>query len=196
MIRFFDILFSILGLIILLPLLFVCSILIAIDSRGGVFYFQSRVGKHYRDFKLVKFRSMKVDADKQGGLTIGAHDGRITGIGYFLRKYKLDELPQLINVLKGDMSLVGPRPDLQKYVDLYTDEEKIILTVRPGITDWASIEYINENEILGKSSDPEKTYVEVVMHAKIALNTRYIENMCIREYFRILMKTAAKLIGN
>jgi lipopolysaccharide/colanic/teichoic acid biosynthesis glycosyltransferase len=136
---------------------------------------------------------MKVGADKLGSLTVGNHDSRITRAGCFLRKYKLDELPQLINVLRGDMSLVGPRPDLRKYVDRYTDKEKIILSVKPGITDWASIEYINENEILGKSSDPERTYIEVILPAKIKLNNRYIENMGFREYFRILTKTFTEL---
>jgi len=138
---------------------------------------------------------MHADADKQGDLTIGTRDRRITNIGHFLRKFKLDELPQLINVLTGEMSLVGPRPELRKYVDLYSDEEKIVLSVRPGITDWASIEYINENEILGRSSNPEMTYIEEVLPAKIALNKKYIENMRIQEYFRILMKTFTKLIG-
>ena len=196
MIRFFDLLFTFFGLVILSPLLLLCSLLVVINSRGGVFYFQTRVGRNNRDFKLIKFRTMKVDADKQGGLTVGTHDSRITSIGYFLRKYKLDELPQLINVVKGEMSLVGPRPELRKYTDLYSAEEKIVLTVRPGITDWASIEYINENEILGKSSDPEKTYIEVVMPAKIALNKRYIENMVVPEYFNILMRTFTKLLRN
>ncbi len=193
MIRFFDIVFSLFGLFLFFPLFILVSIWISIDSVGSIFYIQWRVGKNNRDFRLIKFRSMKVGADKLGSLTVGNHDSRITRAGCFLRKYKLDELPQLINVLRGDMSLVGPRPDLRKYVDRYTDKEKIILSVKPGITDWASIEYINENEILGKSSDPERTYIEVILPAKIKLNNRYIENMGFREYFRILTKTFTEL---
>lgn len=134
------------------------------------------------------------DAEKHGSLTVGAHDPRITGAGYFLRKYKLDELPQLINVLKGEMSLVGPRPEIRKYVDYYTPDQWIVLTVKPGITDYASIEYIDEDEILGRPSNPEQTYLEEIMPAKIILNKRYIENMCVQEYFRILLKTLIRVI--
>ena len=193
MIRFFDFTFSLFGLFLLFPLFILIGTWISIDSVGSIFYIQWRVGKNNRDFRLIKFRSMQVDADKLGSLTVGYHDSRITRAGYFLRKYKLDEFPQLVNVLRGDMSLVGPRPDLRKYVDRYTDEEKIILSVKPGITDWASIEYINENEILGKSSDPERTYIEVILPAKIKLNKRYIENAGVQEYFSILVKTLRKL---
>jgi len=196
MLRFFDLLFSIIGLILLLPFFCVIAIIIALDSRGGIFYFQSRVGKNGKDFNLMKFRTMVIGAEKSGGITIGTRDSRITKTGYFLRRYKLDELPQLINVIKGDMSLVGPRPEIRKYVDLYTAEQKIVLSVKPGITDYASIGYIDENEILGKSSDPEKSYIEEIMHAKILLNRKYIDNRGLKEYFKILFKTCGKLFGS
>jgi lipopolysaccharide/colanic/teichoic acid biosynthesis glycosyltransferase len=193
MIRFFDIFLSLIGLMVLMPVLLLICIMISIDSRGGAFFFQLRVGKNGRGFRLIKFRTMVTDAEKHGGLTIGARDSRITSAGYFLRKFKLDELPQLINVLKGDMSMVGPRPEIQKYVDLYTPEQRIVLSVKPGITDYASIEFIDENELLGRSSNPEKTYQEEVMPAKIALNKKYIEHMTLREYFKILYKTFMKI---
>ena len=147
MIRFFDIIFSFLGLILAFPVMLIVSLSIIVDSRGGIFFLQTRVGKNGTDFRLIKFRTMVTGAEKQGGLTVGKRDGRITGIGYFLRKCKLDEIPQLINVLKGDMSLVGPRPEIRKYVKMYSADQKKVLSVRPGITDYASIEYINENEI-------------------------------------------------
>ncbi len=193
LIRFFDILLSFAGLLVLFPLFIVIALLISIDSRGGIFYFQIRVGKNGKDFRLIKFRTMAMGAEKHGGLTVGARDSRITRIGFFLRTLKLDELPQLINVLKGEMSLVGPRPEIRKYVDCYTPEQRIILTVRPGITDHASIEFISENEILGRSSDPEKTYIEEVMPAKIQLNMRYIENQGLGAYVQILFLTFASL---
>jgi lipopolysaccharide/colanic/teichoic acid biosynthesis glycosyltransferase len=156
MIRFFDILFSVCGLLLCLPLFILIAIAISLDSRGGVFYSQLRVGRHGRDFRLLKFRSMRIDSDQKIGLTIGSRDSRITPAGYYLRRFKLDELPQLINVFTGEMSLVGPRPEVRKYVDMYTPEQRRVLDVKPGITDYASLEYINENEILGKSSHPEK----------------------------------------
>ncbi|MCK9203132.1 MAG: sugar transferase [Bacteroidales bacterium] len=195
MIRFFDLFFSLIGFIILIPLFIVISIIIPISSRGGIFYLQSRVGKGNKDFRLIKFRSMATGADQKGGLTIGMHDPRITRIGRFLRKFKLDELPQLINVLKGDMSLVGPRPEIRKYVDLYTMEQKKILAVRPGITDYASVIYFNENEILGHATDPEKTYIGEIMKAKIYLNMQFIDHPTIKNYFLILGKTLHRLAG-
>jgi lipopolysaccharide/colanic/teichoic acid biosynthesis glycosyltransferase len=194
MIRFFDLLFSILGLILLFPILLLISLAIVLDSKGGLFYRQSRVGKNNRDFLLIKFRTMRPGSEKEGTLTLGDRDRRITGTGVFLRKMKLDELPQLINVLRGDMSLVGPRPDLRKYVDLYTEKQKEILLQKPGITDYASIEYVDESEILGHSTDPEKTYVEVIMPAKLELNRKFIENPSLKNYFRILGLTLRKLI--
>jgi len=189
MIRFFDILFSVIGLIFLIPFFLIIFLVIAIDSRGGVFFCQTRVGKNGKEFRLVKFRTMTAGADKQGGLTVGARDSRVTGVGYYLRKFKFDELPQLINVLTGDMSLVGPRPEIRRYVDRYTPEQRIVLTVKPGITDYASIEFMDENELLGRSTDPEKSYIEEVMPAKIQYNLRYIKNQNLQEYFRILALT-------
>jgi lipopolysaccharide/colanic/teichoic acid biosynthesis glycosyltransferase len=193
MIRFFDLLFSLFGLILLLPFFLIISIAIVIGSRGGIFYIQERVGKNNRNFRLVKFRTMRSGADKQGGLTIGAHDSRITNTGFFLRKYKLDELPQLINVLKGEMSLVGPRPELRKYVNLYSDEQKKVLALSPGITDIASLEYINENEILGASADPEQTYIEQIMPAKLELNRKFIKDPRLGNYFQIIGLTIKKI---
>ncbi len=152
MIRFFDVLFSFLGILILLPLFLVIYLLIVIESRGGGFYIQNRVGKNGIDFKLFKFRSMHVGSDKKGLITVGQKDPRLTRVGGYIRHVKLDELPQLFNVLKGDMSLVGPRPEVRKYVDLYNSEQRKILNVRPGITDYASIQYVDENIILGSAT--------------------------------------------
>ncbi|MCX6287018.1 MAG: sugar transferase [Bacteroidetes bacterium] len=194
MIRFFDILFSLIGLLICLPLFIILAVCIAFDSRGGVFYIQNRVGKDNRDFRLLKFRSMRKDTDKKGGLTIGSRDSRITKVGYYLRQFKLDELPQLFNVFKGEMSLVGPRPEIRKYVDLYTAEQQRVLSVRPGITDYASLEYINENEILGKSSHPEQQYITEIMPAKINLNMQFINEPSLANYFRVLGLTLKKIV--
>nr|AGO01086.1 WcfS [Haemophilus parainfluenzae] len=194
MIRFFDFILSLVGLVVLAPILIVLAIWIKIDSKGPVFYKQVRVGQNGIDFGLFKFRSMVVDADKKGLITVGGRDPRITRSGYFIRKYKLDELPQLINVLVGDMSLVGPRPEVRKYVDLYTDEQQKVLSVKPGITDYASIEYMDENEILGKSRDPEKTYIEEIMPEKIKYNMKYIQNKNVSEYFKIIFLTLLKIV--
>ncbi|MDY0054321.1 MAG: sugar transferase, partial [Bacteroidales bacterium] len=163
--RAFDFIFSFIGLILLSPIFLIISLLIALSSKGGVFYKQTRVGKDNIDFKVYKFRSMIVNADKKGLLSIGkdGRDPRITKIGYILRKYKLDELPQLINVLKGDMSLVGPRPEVRKYVDLYDDNQKEILKVKPGITDIASITFRNENDLLSQNPNPEDYYIHEIM---------------------------------
>ena len=194
MIRFFDFILSLVGLVVLAPIFIVLAIWIKTDSKGPVFYKQVRVGQNGIDFGLFKFRSMVVDADKKGLITVGGRDPRITRSGYFIRKYKLDELPQLINVLLGDMSLVGPRPEVRKYVDLYTDEQQKVLSVKPGITDYASIEYMDENEILGKSSDPEKTYIEEIMPEKIKYNMKYINNKNLFEYFKIILLTVLKIV--
>ena len=194
MIRFFDFILSLVGLVVLAPIFIVLAILIKIDSKGPVFYKQVRVGQNGIDFGLFKFRSMVVDADKKGLITVGGRDPRITRSGYFIRKYKLDELPQLINVLLGDMSLVGPRPEVRKYVELYTDEQQKVLSVKPGITDYASIEYMDENEILGKSNDPEKTYIEEIMPEKIKYNMKYIQNKNVSEYFKIIFLTLLKIV--
>jgi putative undecaprenyl-phosphate galactose phosphotransferase len=193
-IRFFDFILSLVGLVVLAPIFIVLAIWIKTDSKGPVFYKQVRVGQNGIDFGLFKFRSMVVDADKKGLITVGGRDPRITRSGYFIRKYKLDELPQLINVLVGDMSLVGPRPEVRKYVDLYTDEQQKVLSVKPGITDYASIEYMDENEILGKSSDPEKTYIEEIMPEKIKYNMKYIQNKNVSEYFKIIFLTLLKIV--
>ena len=194
MIRFFDFILSLVGLVVLAPIFIVLAIWIKIDSKGPVFYKQVRVGQNGIDFGLFKFRSMVVDADKKGLITVGGRDPRITRSGYFIRKYKLDELPQLINVLVGDMSLVGPRPEVRKYVNLYTDEQQKVLSVKPGITDYASIEYMDENEILGKSNDPEKTYIEEIMPEKIKYNMKYIQNKNVSEYFKIIFLTLLKIV--
>jgi lipopolysaccharide/colanic/teichoic acid biosynthesis glycosyltransferase len=193
--RCFDILFSFLGLIFLSPFFILLSIIILLDSKGGVFYKQIRVGKNNIDFKLYKFRSMRVGSDKKGLLTVGGRDNRITKSGYVIRKYKLDELPQLINVFIGDMSLVGPRPEVRKYVDLYNAEQLKVLSVKPGITDYASIQYSNENEILAKSQDPEKTYINEIMPDKLLLNLRYINDISVVTDVKIIIKTIKKIFS-
>jgi len=186
--RIFDIIFSTIGLIILSPIIIIIAIAIIIESKGGIFYMQTRVGKNNKDFKLFKFRSMSVGTDKKGLLTIG-NDSRITNVGKYIRKYKLDEFAQLINVIKGEMSLVGPRPEVRKYVELYNNEQLKILNVKPGITDYASIEYFNENMILGNSKNPEKTYIEEVMPHKLELNKKYINNPTILHDIKLIIKT-------
>jgi len=189
MIRFLDFLFSFFGLILLLPFLFFIGLVIKLSSRGPVFYKQSRVGLNGIDFNVFKFRTMRMNSDKLGLITVGGRDPRITSVGYFLRNYKLDELPQLLNVLIGDMSLVGPRPEVKKYVELYSFEQRRVLTIRPGITDWASINYLDENVILGVSLDPEKDYIEKVMPDKLNYNLIYIQNYGVVEYFNIIFCT-------
>ncbi len=193
MIRLFDLILSLFGLVILLPFFILIIILILTDSAGSVFYLQIRVGKNDKDFRLIKFRTMRAGADLGRSLTIGARDPRITRIGYFLRRYKLDELPQLINVLKGEMSLVGPRPEVRKYVDLYTPDQRRVLEVKPGITDYASLEFIDENEMLEKAENWEETYIREIMPAKLRLNQKYISDPDIGNYFRIIVKTIAKI---
>lgn len=187
--RIFDILTSAIVLLVLLPVWLVIALLIAIESPGGVFYKQVRVGKDNRDFQLYKFRTMRVGSDKKGLLTVGERDNRITRIGYFLRKYKIDEFPQLLNIIKGDMSIVGPRPEVRKYVDMYTPEQTKVLSVRPGLTDYASIKYVNENEVLAASDNPEQTYIDEVMPAKLELNLQYIANQSLLEDIRLIFKT-------
>ena len=173
--RFFDIVSSGLGLIFLSPLFIILAIWIKLDSKGPVFYRQVRVGYKNKDFRIFKFRSMRVGADKGSLVTIGGHDPRVTRSGYFIRKFKLDELPQLINVFVGDMSLVGPRPEVRHYVDYWTPEQMHVLDVRPGITDPASIKFRNENELMEKAEDPEKYYIEVIMQEKIRLYLEYVK---------------------
>jgi lipopolysaccharide/colanic/teichoic acid biosynthesis glycosyltransferase len=194
MIRFLDIFFSVIGILILSPLLLVIGILIKLTSKGPFLYKQERVGYLNSDFEVLKFRTMKVNSDKLGLLTVGGRDPRITNIGYYLRKYKLDELPQLFNVLFGQMSLVGPRPEVRKYVDLYSLEQQKILTIKPGITDWASIIYREENSILEKSINPEKDYIEIILPDKIRYNLIFIDNYSIGEYFKIIFSTLWRII--
>lgn len=191
--RLFDIVMSFIGLLILLPFFVVLSIWILVDSPGGVFYRQKRVGKNNVDFLLWKFRSMRPDSDKKGLLTVGGHDPRITRSGYFIRKYKIDELPQLINVLTGDMSLVGPRPEVRKYVDLYNAEQMQVLNVRPGITDMASLHYFEESELLAKSPDPEATYIREIMPAKLKLNLQYISKANLSTDVAMIFSTIARI---
>lgn len=194
MIRFFDILFSFLGIVLLSPVFLCLYVGICLESRGGGFYSQRRVGRNGKDFYVYKFRSMRMGADKQGLITVGGRDSRITRVGYFIRKYKLDELPQLFNVLKGDMSLVGPRPEVRKYVELYTEAQKKVLSVRPGITDYASIEYVDENAILGRAKDADKVYVEQILPDKIRYNMKYIEHRSVKEYFKIIYLTIWSIV--
>lgn len=194
MIRFLDFIFSLLGIILLFPVFLVLYFTIRLESKGSGFYKQLRVGRGGKDFYLYKFRSMRIGADQQGLITVGGRDSRITQVGYFIRKYKLDELPQLFNVLKGDMSIVGPRPEVRKYVELYTDEQRKILSVRPGITDYASIEYVDENTILGQADDADKAYVERILPDKIQYNMKYINHRSVKEYFKIIFLTIWSII--
>lgn len=193
--RLFDIWVSLIILLIFLPFGIILGIWIAIESSGGVFYLQERIGKNGKPFQMYKFRSMRKDADKSGKLTVGMRDPRITRSGYFIRKYKFDEFPQFINVLKGDMSIVGPRPEVKEYADLYTMEQRRVLRVRPGITDNASVEYFRENELLAASDDPNRTYIEEIMPAKIRLNMKYIENPTLAKDIRIMWRTFRKMIS-
>ncbi len=191
--RTFDLIFSLAGLLILFPFLFIFSLIIIIDSKGGIFFLQKRVGKNGKDFFLFKFRTMHKHAEKKGLLTIGEKDDRITNFGFFLRKYKIDELPQLLNIFIGNMSFVGPRPEVRKYVEMYSEEQKLVLTVKPGITDVASIEYINENEILAKYENPEEGYISEVMPAKLKLNLQYISKRNFAKDIGIIFKTIGKI---
>lgn len=187
--RFFDISASGIGLLLLSPVFLLLAIWIKLDSPGPVFYQQVRVGRHDKDFRIFKFRSMRVGSDKGSLVTVGGHDPRITRSGYFIRKFKLDELPQLINVFIGDMSLVGPRPEVRHYVDYWTPEQKRALDVRPGITDPASIRYRNENELLENASDPEKYYIEVIMQDKLKLYLDYVDNRSFWYDIKLIFKT-------
>ena len=191
--RIFDIISSLFGLILLSPFMIIIAILIKLDSKGPIFFKQVRVTKNGREFKIFKYRTMRVGSDKFSQITVGK-DSRITKVGDFLRKYKLDEIPQLINVLIGDMSLVGPRPEVPKYVALYTEEQKEILKVRAGITDYASIEFSNENDILANEADPEKAYIEKIMPKKIELNKKYLSEISILTDIKIILLTIKKIL--
>ena len=193
--RIFDIVASGIGLILPSPLFIILTIWIKCDSIGPVFYKQVRVGRNNMDFQLFKFRSMRVGSDKKGLITVGGHDPRITRSGYYIRKYKLDEFPQLINVFKGDMSLVGPRPEVRKYVDMYTEEQMHVLDVRPGITDLASIRYRNENELLERVNDPDKYYVEVIMPDKLRINLEYVARHSFTFDIRLIFQTFRAIVS-
>lgn len=192
--RCFDIIFSLLGLILLLPLLLFIAFLIKIESKGTIFYLQTRVGQYNKDFKIFKFRTMYFGSDKKGLLTLGDSDPRITKVGYFLRKYKLDELPQLINVFLGTMSFVGPRPEVRKYVEFYSEEDLKILLAKPGITDYASIKFRNEAELLKNSTDPEKFYIETILPEKIQLNRNYINSQSLVTDLKIILQTFLTIV--
>lgn len=193
--RLFDIISSGIGLILLSPVFLLLAIWIKLDSKGTVFYRQVRVGKNGRDFKIYKFRSMRLGSDKKGLITVGGRDPRVTRSGYYIRKYKLDELPQLINVFIGDMSVVGPRPEVRKYVNLYTEEQLKVLSVKPGITDVASIKYRNENELLEKAADPDKMYIEVIMPDKLKYNLEYIKKQSFLYDIKLAFLTVKKIIS-
>lgn len=193
--RLFDIVASGFGLLLLSPLFLLVAIWIKLDSPGPVFYRQVRVGRYNRDFRIFKFRSMRVGADKGSLVTIGGRDPRVTRSGYFIRKFKVDELPQLINVFIGDMSLVGPRPEVRHYVNYWTKEQLHVLDVRPGITDPASIKFRNENELLEKVEDPEKYYIEVIMQEKLRLYLEYVENHSFWYDIKLIFQTFVAIIA-
>lgn len=192
--RLFDIVASTLGLIVLSPLFLVLAVWIKMDSKGPVFYRQTRVGWHNKDFRIFKFRSMRVGSDRGSLVTIGGRDPRITKSGYYIRKYKLDEFPQLINVLIGDMSLVGPRPEVRHYVDYWTPEQMRVLDVRPGITDPASIKFRNENELMAQADDPEQYYINVIMQEKLRLYLEYVDNQSFLYDLRLIFATLRVVI--
>lgn len=192
--RAFDVVVAFLGVLILLVPFVIVAVLIIADSKGGVFYRQTRVGRDKVNFGLLKFRTMYTNSDQLGLLTVGDHDKRITKIGYWLRKYKIDELPQLLNVLKGDMSFVGPRPEVIKYVELYDLQQVRVLSVKPGITDWASIEFSEENELLAKSADPESFYINEIIPSKIIQNLKYINKHDIWVDLTIIFLTLKKIM--
>lgn len=187
--RLFDIICSLSGIILLSPVFICITIWIIIDAGWPFYYLQTRVGKNNKDFKLFKFRSMRLDADKFGLLTVGGRDSRLTNSGYWIRKFKWDEFPQLFNVLIGDMSLVGPRPEVRKFVDLYNPEQMKVLSVRPGITDYASIRFRNENEILEKVDNPEEYYIKTIMPLKLKMNLIYINSRSIFKDINVIVKT-------
>lgn len=194
--RIFDLVVSFTAIVLLLPIFLIISILIVTTSRGGAFYLQTRVGRNGKHFRIIKFRTMYKDSDRKGLLTVGKRDPRVTPVGYFLRKTKLDELPQLFNILLGQMSFVGPRPEVPKYVEMYTEEQKKVLSVRPGLTDYASLAYINENEILSRAENPEDFYIQVVMPAKLELNLRYINEQSLLTDLKIIFKTIMRIFSN
>lgn len=191
--RLFDVFFSLFGIIICIPIWVIVPLLIIIDSPGNPFFSQRRVGRNNKDFTLYKFRSMKLNSEISGLLTVGSGDSRITTTGFYLRRFKMDELPQLFNILKGDMSFVGPRPEVRKYVDMYDFNQMKVLAIRPGLTDYASVQYIRENELLKNSPDPETTYIREIMPAKIQLNLKYMDEMSLLTDLRILARTVPEI---
>lgn len=190
--RIFDFISSLVVLVLFFPFFLIVAIWILLDSRGGIFYKQIRVGKNGKEFTLLKFRSMTVGADKQGLITVG-NDNRVTRSGRFIRKTKIDEFPQLINIIKGDMSVVGPRPEVPKYVSLYTEEQKKVLSVRPGLTDLASLKYFDEQKLLGESDDPEKTYRNEIMPKKLELNLQYLSQRSLILDFKLIFSTIFRI---
>ncbi|MGO4987698.1 sugar transferase [Gallicola sp. Sow4_E12] len=193
--RIIDIVLSIIGIVVMAIPMIIISIAIKLNSKGPVLFRQERVGKDFKHFKINKFRTMVTDAEKKGmQITVGK-DSRITSVGNFLRKSKLDEFPQLFNVLFGEMSFVGPRPEVPKYVELYDDYQKNVLKVKPGITDLASIEYRDESTVLGQSEDPEKAYIEEVLPTKLELNMKYIKKMSVFYDFYLIMKTLLRIVS-
>ncbi|MEN9332963.1 MAG: putative undecaprenyl-phosphate galactose phosphotransferase [Bacteroidota bacterium] len=190
--RVLDIICSLVGVIVLLPFFVVIGLWIFLDDFHSPFFVQERIGQFGKPFGLLKFRSMRVNSSQKVQITVG-RDARITKVGHFIRRYKVDELPQLINVFKGDMSLVGPRPEVAKYVNLYSEEQKVVLQVKPGITDYASLEYFEESELLAKSEDPEKTYIEEIMPAKININLKYIPKASVKEDIKIIFLTLKRI---
>lgn len=193
--RALDIVIALIILVFFLPLGLLISLLIVLETKGGIFYKQERVGLNGKSFGLLKFRSMRPNADRLGQLTVGERDPRVTNIGHFIRRYKLDEFPQFINVLIGEMSIIGPRPEVKKYVDLYTIEQRTILKVKPGITDYASIEYFDESRLLGESENPEQTYIQEIMPAKLILNKKYLDNPTVFHDLKIMWLTFKKIIS-
>jgi len=192
--RIFDVVAAFLALVLLAPILLVLAAAVAVSSPGGAFFRQTRVGRHGQTFQLLKFRSMRPGSEAGGQITVGERDPRITGIGHILRRTKLDELPQLINIVRGEMSVVGPRPEVPRYVALYTPEQRAVLSVRPGLSSLASIAYINESEVLGRSRDPERAYVEEVMPAKLALDLRYVRERSLALDMHIIAATLLRIV--
>jgi len=192
--RIFDIIFSMGGIIILSPFFILFWVLIKLESKGNPVFVQKRVGKNNEDFNLFKFRTMFPDSEKKGSITIGGRDPRITKVGYYLRKFKIDELPQLFNVFIGDMSFVGPRPEVRKYVAMYSNQQLEVLSVKPGITDYASIKYFNENEILGRSKNPDEDYIQIIMPEKLKLNLDYIQDRNFLKDIQIIFMTLLRII--
>jgi lipopolysaccharide/colanic/teichoic acid biosynthesis glycosyltransferase len=191
--RIFDIVVSLMAICCLIVPSLIIIIFVVTGSRGGAFYRQERVGRNEKLFRLLKFRTMYSGSDKKGLLTVGSSDSRITSVGRFLRKTKIDELPQLLNIFVGHMSFVGPRPEVPKYTSMYNDQQRRVFCVKPGLTDLASIVYINESDLLGAQPDPEQFYIDVVMPSKLELNIQYIESRSFFGDLRIIFKTLSKL---